>query len=49
MTFKELGLHDDVLNALGYMNFEKATPIQEQAIPQILAGKDMIAHKLFKF
>ena len=43
MTFKELGLHDDVLNALDYMNFEKATPIQEQAIPQILAQKDMIA------
>jgi superfamily II DNA/RNA helicase len=43
MTFKELGLHDDVLNALGYMNFEKATPIQEQAIPQILQGRDLIA------
>lgn len=43
MTFKEIGLHEDVLNALDYMNFEKATPIQEQAIPQILAGKDMIA------
>jgi superfamily II DNA/RNA helicase len=43
MTFKELGLHDDVINALDYMNFEKATPIQEQAIPQILNGKDVIA------
>jgi superfamily II DNA/RNA helicase len=43
MTFEELGLHDDVLNALGYMNFEKATPIQEQAIPEILKGKDLIA------
>lgn len=43
MTFKEIGLHEDLLNALDYMNFEKATPIQEQAIPEILAGKDMIA------
>ena len=43
MTFKELGLHDDVLNALSYMNFEKATPIQELAIPQIINGKDLIA------
>lgn len=43
MTFKELGLHDDVLNALHYMNFEKATPIQEQAIPEILKGRDLIA------
>lgn len=43
MTFKELGLHDDVLNALDYMNFEKATPIQELAIPQIMQGNDLIA------
>ncbi len=43
MTFKELGLHDDVINAIGYMGFENATPIQEQAIPQIMQGKDLIA------
>jgi superfamily II DNA/RNA helicase len=43
MTFKELGLHDEVINAIEYMGFEKATPIQEQAIPEIIAGKDLIA------
>ncbi len=43
MTFKELGLHDDVINAIGYMGFEKATPIQEQAIPKIVEGRDLIA------
>jgi superfamily II DNA/RNA helicase len=43
MTFKELGLHDDVINAVGYMGFENATPIQEQAIPKIIEGKDLIA------
>jgi len=43
MTFKELGLHDEVINAIDYMGFEKATPIQEQAIPEIIAGKDLIA------
>lgn len=43
MTFKELGLHDEVINAIGYMGFENATPIQEQAIPEIIAGKDLIA------
>ncbi len=43
MTFKELGLHDDLLEALDHMNFEKATPVQEQAIPIILEGRDLIA------
>lgn len=42
MNFDEFGLNDTLLEALGYMNFEKATPIQEQAIPLILEGKDLI-------
>lgn len=42
MTFKELGLHDDVLNSLDAMGFETPTPIQEQAIPIILNNKDII-------
>lgn len=43
MTFEELGLHDQLLEALSYMGFEQATPIQEQAIPPILQGRDLIA------
>jgi len=43
MTFKEIGLSDAILEAIGYMGFENATPIQEQAMPHILAGKDMLA------
>jgi len=43
MTFKELGLSDVLLEGLSYMGFEEATPIQEQAIPMILEGKDMLA------
>jgi len=31
MTFKELNLGEEVLEAISYMGFEKATPIQEQA------------------
>lgn len=42
MTFKELGLHEDVLNSLDAMGFETPTPIQEKAIPIILAKKDII-------
>jgi len=43
MKFSELGVHDDILDAISYMGFEKTTPIQEQAIPEILAGNDLIA------
>ncbi len=43
MNFSELGLNDQILEALGYMSFEKATPIQDQAIPVILKGQDLIA------
>ncbi len=43
MKFADLGLHDSLLEALGYMNFEEATPIQEKSIPVILEGRDIIA------
>ncbi|XOV68015.1 MAG: DEAD/DEAH box helicase [Fluviicola sp.] len=43
MTFKELNLNENMLEALSYMNFETATPIQEKAIPIILKNKDLIA------
>ena len=43
MKFSELGLNDQLLEALGYMGFDKATPIQAQAIPAVLNGKDLIA------
>ncbi|MBW6535257.1 MAG: DEAD/DEAH box helicase [Mariniphaga sp.] len=43
MKFSELGVHDDILHAISYMGFKNTTPIQEQAIPEILAGKDLIA------
>ncbi|MDE6333222.1 MAG: DEAD/DEAH box helicase, partial [Muribaculaceae bacterium] len=34
---------DDVLDALYEMNFRECTPIQEQAIPAALQGRDLIA------
>ncbi len=43
MNFKDLGLNDQLLEGLQAMGFESATPIQEQAIPPILDGKDLIA------
>jgi superfamily II DNA/RNA helicase len=43
MKFTELKLHDKLLEAISYMGFETATPIQEQVIPIILENKDLIA------
>lgn len=43
MTFEELDLTDDVLDALYDMNFSECTPIQEQAIPVALSGSDLLA------
>ena len=43
MKFTELGLKDQLLEAISYMGFETATPIQEEVIPVILADKDLIA------
>ena len=43
MTFEDLNLTDDVLDALYDMNFSECTPIQEKAIPVALEGRDLIA------
>ena len=43
MTFHEFSLHDDLLAGVDAMNYQQATPVQEQAIPKILEGKDLIA------
>lgn len=42
LRFDELPLHPDVLDALDAMGFQQATPIQAQAIPSILKGKDFL-------
>lgn len=43
MTFEDFGLHPQIIEAISYMGFEKPTPIQEAAIPQIMSGRDLIA------
>ncbi|MBE9399009.1 DEAD/DEAH box helicase [Pontibacterium sp. N1Y112] len=42
-TFTSLGLSDALVQALDTLNYRKATPIQSQAIPEVLAGKDLMA------
>jgi ATP-dependent RNA helicase RhlE len=41
-TFQQLGLSPESLDALRRARFSKPTPIQAQAIPPALAGKDVI-------
>lgn len=41
-TFNSLGLHADILKGLSDLNFKNPTPIQEQAIPIVMDGKDLI-------
>jgi superfamily II DNA/RNA helicase len=43
MTFEDFDLTPEILDALHYMGFRDATPIQEKAIPAILEGNDLIA------
>jgi ATP-dependent RNA helicase DeaD len=41
-AFKELGLSPQLQRALDELGFEEPTPIQEQAIPELLTGHDVI-------
>ncbi len=43
MYFDELPLSDEVLDALWDMHFDICTPVQEQTIPIILDGRDIIS------
>lgn len=43
MDFRKLGLSEDLINGLDHMNIKTPTPIQEQAIPAVLDGRDLIA------
>ncbi len=42
-TFAELGLGAKVLAAVKSLGYESPSPVQEQAIPAVLAGKDVLA------
>ena len=41
-TFKELGLSQPVLDALEHLGYKQPTPIQEETIPLLLQGRDVI-------
>ena len=43
MLFSKLGLSAELLRALEQQGYQQATPIQQQAIPLILEGRDVLA------
>ena len=42
MTFRDLNLSTQLLNALDDLGFETPTPIQEQAFSTVMSGKDVV-------
>ena len=42
MSFESLGLSQPILQALASKNYDTPTPIQMQAIPSVLAGRDLL-------
>lgn len=42
MTFEALGLHPSILRALTDSGYTKPTPVQEQAVPAAIAGRDLL-------
>jgi superfamily II DNA/RNA helicase len=42
MTFAEIGLHPAILKALTDSGYSEPTPVQQQAIPAALAGRDLM-------
>lgn len=43
LTFADFNFQEGVINSLSDMGFQKPSPIQEQAIPVIQSGKDLVA------
>ena len=43
MTFEELALNASILKAIAETGYTEPTPIQAQAIPEIIAGNDLMA------
>ncbi|PHM36006.1 ATP-dependent RNA helicase RhlE [Xenorhabdus innexi] len=43
MNFESLGLKADILRAIEEQGYAEPTPIQQQAIPVVLSGKDLLA------
>jgi hypothetical protein len=47
MNFESLNIIEPILKSLKEEGYTTSTPIQTQAIPVILAGKDLIRYRCF--
>ena len=43
MNFDEFGFDDDLMDGIDAMGYHTATPVQQEVIPHIIAGRDIIA------
>ncbi|SQI88461.1 ATP-dependent RNA helicase RhlE [Klebsiella oxytoca] len=43
MSFDSLGLNPEILRAVAEQGYVEPTPIQQQAIPAVLQGRDLMA------
>ncbi|MFX1315586.1 MAG: DEAD/DEAH box helicase, partial [Promethearchaeota archaeon] len=43
MNFKDLGINENIVNALKRLNIFQPTPVQKEAIPLILEGQNIMA------
>ncbi len=43
MLFEEFGFDNRILNSIGHLGFDQATEIQSRAIPEAMAGRDLLA------
>src|SRR3954464_13648166 len=41
-TFEDLGLRPELLGALAALGYEEPTPIQQETIPPLIAGRDLL-------
>src|SRR2546421_13118922 len=44
--FSELGISSELLKAIDKMGFEQAAPIQAEAIPVLMAGRDVVGQSM---
>ena len=42
MSFKTLGLSEEILKSIEEVGYENPSEIQKQAIPQVLMGRDIL-------
>ena len=43
MAFSDFKLRPELMKAIDALNFSEPTPIQNEAIPQVLGGRDILA------